>query len=299
MTNKKISNNLKGIILLLTSALLYSVMPVAIRILGGGGLPPMSQVFLRYIFAFISACIYFYLISKSKIKIEKKDLLMLAITTIFGYALTNLFFTYGILFTTVGNALFLFYTYAIITPILGYIFLRDKINLTNIFSLILSLVALFLLFQPNSLPTWKIGGFFAVLSSFGQSAYLIFRKKLNNYPANLMMLANTFIGVIVLGLLSLSFEGSFYFQGQITNLSGKVWLTTILFGIDNFLAWFTMTKGFEYFKATAGSVILLSELVFGILFAFLFFSEIPTFASVIGGILIVISSIFVIFKGES
>ena len=59
MGNKD-SNQLKGIILLLASAFIYSTMPVMIRVLGGGGLPPMSQVFLRYIFAFLTALIYFF-----------------------------------------------------------------------------------------------------------------------------------------------------------------------------------------------------------------------------------------------
>ncbi len=299
MKNNQKNNSVKGILLLLTSAFLYSIMPVLIRTLGGGGLLPMSQVFLRYICAFLAAAIYFFLISKSKIKVDKKDLFLLAITTIFGYALTNLFFTYGILYTKVSNALFLFYTYAIIAPILGYFFLKDKINVVNIASLIISLVALALLFSPNSLPTWKVGGFFAILSALGQSSYLILRKKLSKYPASFMMLANTLVGVVVLGALSMTLEHSFYFGGGITHVTGSVWLTTILFGVDNFLAWFAMTKGFEYFKATAGSIILLSELVFGIFFAFLFFREIPTLATFIGGILILISSTLVILKGEN
>ena len=295
----KISNSLKGILLLLTSAFLYSIMPVLIRTLGGGGLPPMSQVFLRYIFAFLSACIYFFLISKSKIKIDRKDWFLLGLVTVFGYALTNLFFTYGILFTSVSNALFLFYTYAIIAPVLGYFFLKDKINVINIASLIMSLIALALLFSPNSIPTWKMGGFFAILAALGQSSYLILRKKLHTYPASFMMFINTLVGVLVLGILSFTFESSFYFNGGVSHVSNNVWITTILFGIDNFLAWFTMTKGFEYFKATAGSIILLSELIFGIVLAFFFFKEIPTSATVIGGVLILTASILVILKGEN
>ncbi len=44
-------DTLKGVFFLLLAAILYSIMPVLIRILGGGGVPPVSQVFLRYIFA--------------------------------------------------------------------------------------------------------------------------------------------------------------------------------------------------------------------------------------------------------
>lgn len=293
------SDSLKGIVYLLTSAFLYSIMPVLIRMLGSGGLPPVSQVFLRYIFAFVSAAVYFLIIRKTKIRIERKDVPAMLVATVFGYALTNLFFTYSILYTQVGNALFLFYTYAIITPVFGYLFLKERINRINVIALFVSLIALALLFQPNSLPTWKLGGFFAILSSLGQTAYLILRKKLNRYSAGVMMVANTLVGVAVLSAISLLLETGFYFEGGIARVSLKTWVATVLFGLDNFLAWFAMTKGFEYFKATAGSVILLSELVFGIVFAFLFFREIPSGTALIGGFCILAASVMVIFKGEN
>ena len=289
----------KGILLILLSALLYSVMPVLIRTLGGGGLPPVSQVFLRYIAAFIAAALYFFRTSRNKITIHKKDIALLLIATIFGYALTNLFYTYGMLNTYVSNALFLFFTFAIIAPVLAFIFLKDKLNVFNTAALIITAIALVLLFQPNAIPTWKIGGMFAILSALGQATYLIVRKKLKNYSASFLMLANTFAGVIVLGILSLMMEQSFYFQGGIQRISANTWITTVLFGIDNFLAWLVMTKGFEYVKAATGSIVLLSELVFGIFFAFLFFKEIPTYVTLAGGTLILLSSILVITKGEN
>ena len=289
----------KGILLILLSALLYSVMPVLIRTLGGGGLPPVSQVFLRYIAAFIAAALYFFRTSRNKITIQKKDIALLLIATIFGYALTNLFYTYGMLNTYVSNALFLFFTFAIIAPILGFILLKDKLNMFNAAALIITVIALVLLFQPNAIPTWKIGGMFAILSALGQATYLIVRKKLKNYSASFLMLANTFAGVIVLGILSLMMEQSFYFQGGIQRISLNTWVTTVLFGIDNFLAWIVMTKGFEYVKAATGSIVLLPELVFGIFFAFLFFKEIPTYVTLAGGTLILLSSILVITKGEN
>ena len=274
-------------------------MPVLIRTLGGGGLPPVSQVFLRYIVAFIAAALYFFRTSRNKIIIQKKDIALLLIATIFGYALTNLFYTYGMLNTYVSNALFLFFTFAIIAPILGFILLKDKLNVFNTAALIITAIALVLLFQPNAIPTWKIGGMFAILSALGQATYLIIRKKLRNYSASFLMLANTFAGVIVLGILSLVMEQSFYFQGGIQRISANMWITTVLFGIDNFLAWLVMTKGFEYVKAATGSIVLLSELVFGIFFAFLFFKEIPTYVTLAGGGLILISSLLVILKGEN
>lgn len=293
------SQELKGAFYLVLSAFLYSIMPVAIRFLGSQKLTPISQVFLRYIFAFLAAAIYFFIVKKTKIAFKAKDALLLVLVTVIGYALTNLLFTYGIMYTQVGNALFLFYSYTVIAPILAYFFLKEKMNGYNILALGIGVFALVLLFQPNSIPTWKVGGFFAILSALGQALYLIWRKKLSSYSAGFMMLANTFVGVLVLGVMSAFLDRGFYVSGSFAAMDTKTWIVTALFGIDNFLAWFAMTKGFEYFKASSGSLILLSELVFGIVFAFLFFAEVPTMLTLIGGALVLGSITLVTLKGAA
>lgn len=292
-------NNTKtlGIFYLFTAALLYSFLPAFIRWVGSGGLPPMTQVFSRYIFAFIAASVYFFIIKRATLVIRKKNIVILSISAIVGYALTNLFFTYAILFTYVGNALFLFYSYAIITPVLGFFLLREKLNKFHIVSIILSTIALFLLFQPSSIPTWKLGGVFAILSAVGQSVYLLLRRKLMNYSSHHMMFINTLVGVIIVGVLSLLFESTFY-SSSIGAVSGKTWMISAVAGLTNFSAWFCMTKGFEIFKASTGSIILLIEIVFGILIAFILFQEIPTILAFVGGLFILLSSTLVILKSS-
>jgi drug/metabolite transporter (DMT)-like permease len=292
----KSSKKSLGIFFLLLSALLYGIMPVMIRLLKVGGLPPITQVFSRYIFAFISALVYF-LGTKNKFKIEKKDIFLLFLTAVFGYALANLFFTYGIIYTTVGNALFLFFIYGIITPVFGFFILKERFNKFNLISLVLTLVALFFLFQPNSISTWKLGGFFAIMAALCQSLYLVTRRMLLKYPAAIIMVLNTVVGIIILGTLSFIFEKSFY-SGAIQLVSQKTWIMTIVFGVDNFLAWLFMTKGFELFKASTGSVILLIENVFAIILAAVFLKEIPTYLTILGGGLIILSSMIVILKSE-
>lgn len=295
----KQSSNKRGVLLLLLSAFLYSIMPVLIRLLGNNGIPSISQVSLRYVIAFLCALFYFIYIAKAKFSFPKKHLFILLFAGIVGYGLTNVFYTIGILNTLVSTTLFLFYTYAIIAPILGFIFLKDKMNKFNLISLVLSFMALLFLFQPTSFTTWKLGAGFAFLSALTQAGYLIARKKLPEYRASYMMLTNTFLGAVVVGVIGLFIDHSFYFGGGILRVSVTTWIVTILFGIDNFAAWLAMTKGFEYFQATSASIILLSELVFGVFFAFLFFHEMPTIATFFGGLLILMASIVVILKGEA
>jgi len=133
----KLKNSQREPILLITSAFLYSIMPVLIRFLGAGHIPPMSQVFLRYIFAFLSALIYFK-ISKSKFFIKKKSLILLLAMTIFDMLLIICFSHTESSIPLVSNGLFIVYSYTIITPILGYLVLKEKINKYNVMAIIIA-----------------------------------------------------------------------------------------------------------------------------------------------------------------
>lgn len=287
----------RGVIYLFISMVLYSIMPVLIRVLGRGHIPPASQVFLRYCVAFIAAGLYF-VFTKSKFCVKKKDLPLLFLVALFGYALVNLFYTYANLNTQIGTVLFIFNCSTVMGPILGFLFLKEKINKPMIFAMLVGFVSLFFLFSPGPFATWKAGAVFALISAIGSSFYVIGRKKLGDYNSKLILLANTTVGVIALGVISLFMESDFFFGGGLKVVSPVTWLVTILFGLDNFTAYLFMTKGYQLVTAGTGSMVMLSENIIGIFFAFLFFAEVPTIPTFIGGALILIASMLVILKSE-
>ncbi len=159
-------------------------------------------------------------------------------------------------------------------------------------------MSLFFLFKPGPIETWKMGAFFAVLSAIGQAVYVIGRKKLHHVSSPLLLVVNTFVGVFAVGLIAVVTEFSFYSQGGIASVSLSTWLITVLFGIDNFAAWLFMTRGFALVSAGTGSLVMLSENFIGIVFAFLFFSEIPSIPTAIGGAFVMAASLVAIMSGE-
>ncbi len=285
--------HVQGVIYLITATVLYSIMPVLIRTLGKGNIPPITQVFLRYTVACMVAVIFFKL-SKSRFLVRRKDIFLLCIVALFGYALGNVFYTFANLNTQIGTVLFIFNSSTVLGPLLGYVFLKERVSRSMIIATIIGLVSLFFLFSPGPMATWKMGAIFALMSAIGSSLYVIGRKKLGAYDSSLILVANTSVGVVVVGLLSLLFESSFYVGGGIGTLSITTWVVTILFGLDNFAAYYCMTKGFQLLSAGEGSMIMLTENITGILFAYLFFREIPTMQASIGGILILFASLLVI-----
>ena len=287
------NTKIKGSIYLFTATILYSIMPVLIRTLGKGNIPPITQVFLRYTVACAAAIIFFRL-SKLTYTVKKKDIPLLFVVALFGYALVNVFYTFANLNTQIGTVLFIFNCSTVLGPVLGYIFLRERLSLAMGVATVIGIVSLFFLFSPGPMATWKVGAIFALFSAIGSSLYIIGRKKLSSYDSSLILVSNTIVGVIVVGLLSFIIEPSFYFNGGIESVTVYTWVVTVLFGLDNFAAYYCMTKGFQLLSAGEGSMIMLTENIIGILFAFLFFREIPTIQSIIGGMLILFASILVI-----
>lgn len=287
----------KGILYLFASVVLYSIMPVLIRFLGKGSIPPASQVFLRYIVAFVCALVYFRFTGE-KLILRKNILVPLIAVSLVGYALTNLFYTYAILLTQVGTVLFIFFSFSVMTPILAQIFLREPITRVKVAALVLSAGALLFLFRPGPVATWRLGALFAVASAMGQVVYVIGRKKISQVSSATLLLANTLVGVVAVGFVSLLTEFSFYSSGRIGTVMSTTWVLTVLFGIDNFAAWLFMTKGFRLVSAGTGSLVMLTENFIGIIFAFLFFREIPSVLTAIGGLCILLASYLVVRAGE-
>src|SRR3990167_4555007 len=287
----------KGILYLLVSAFIYSSLSIFIRFLNAAKVEPSAQTLMRYLFAFLIAGVYFKL-SKSKFIFDKKNLLLLTFTAVFGYALTNFFFTYAIIHTQVSTAMFIFYSFAILTPILAFIFLKEKANKFNFISLGLGLISLLLLFQPNALATLKLGGLFAFLSALAQSFYLIARKKLNQYSSQELLVVSTAAGIVSMAGLTWLLSPTFY-TIKLPTLALNSWLAAAIAGIFNFGGWFLMSKGFQMVKAATGSLVMLVENVFVVMIGFWFLNETPTLMTLFGGLLVIAAAVLVTLKGDN
>jgi drug/metabolite transporter (DMT)-like permease len=290
------SKKFKGILFITIATLAYSFMPILVRVLDAGKIPPKTQVFSRYLFAFACALTYFIL-SKQKFKTKGFSWSILILMGIFGYGITNVFFTYSMILTTIANALFLFNIFGILTPVLSFFLRKEKLSKYDVLSLVVSFVSLYFLFQPSGFDTWKIGGIIALAGALLQSLYLVGRKAISNVSSAQILLVSTFLGLLTVGMLSFTTEFEFYKTG-IDALTVSNILVIGIFGVLNFVGWFFMSKGFEYLNSTTASMILLSENVIAALFALAVFAEAPTIATIFGGILMIAASLVSIIKAK-
>lgn len=295
---EKSSNFKKGLLYITLSILAYGSMPILIRAIAANKVPPMSQVAMRYLFAFVTASLYF-ITRKAKFKINVSQLWLIITMSIIGYGLSNLFYTLANLSTEVSNAIFIFFTFSIITPIFALIFLREAINKYNVAGLIIAFIGLGFLVRPNSFATWQVGALFAFLAAVLQSIYLVGRRRLKEVSSELILLSSTFLGMTSVGALALVFEKHFFTPGGIGSLSTNTWILTILFGLLNFSGWYFLSKGFQILTASVGSLLMMWEPVLVAILAFLVYNEVPTIFTLLGAGLITTAVFIVVLKGKS
>lgn len=285
----------KGIFYLILASIGYALMGVFIRLINPE-IPPFTQNFLRYILTVLLSLLFVY---KNKHTLKPKnifDFCLLISIGIIGYTLNTIFFTFSILYTTLATTLFLFSTNIIFTSFLSALILKEKITTKQLIAIALSLAGSLFLFKPDISSLNFYGALFALLASVSVSIYYVGRRKLKKYPSTVIMAYSTISGLITMGIASLVLETSFYSSNtnfNIGNISSFIWIVTIVYALDNFLAWVFVNKGFQLVPAGIGSVILLLEPILGTLLGLLLYQETLSNITLLGIALILSGIIFV------
>jgi len=184
--------------------------------------------------------------------------------------------------TTVANTNFIITTETIFLAIFGYFFLKEKINLITFISIILGMSGV-LLIVGSSLSIQSneqfLGNVVAFIMPISFAILVIIIRKYPNVdmvPSQLTAgIAAAIIGFLIAGKLSISPHDLF-----LAFLAG---FFQIGFGF------ILITTGSQTTPAAVVGVLMLTESVFGPLWAWLFIDEIPPTSVLIGGGIIIFS----------
>lgn len=164
--------------------------------------PPMTLAFLRFSIACL-LLVPFFLAERKKIKIQIIDLPKLVSIGVLMVTLNITFFFEGLTRTTAINASILTLIIPIVSVLAGWIFLREKIYLINLFGVILALIgAIVIIGLPqiilgNFTSTELIGNFLIILASLSWVAgATISRQMLNKYPSLIVTSIAFLVGTI-------------------------------------------------------------------------------------------------------
>lgn len=278
------NKHLKGSILIIMSMFLFSLIGPFVRWIN---IMPEKILFFASLFTALFLLIYFIFTKKlNKLVIKKARFLLLLSGMLL--ILNALSYYKAFILTTLSNTVLVHYLAPIIAAVLAPIFFKEKLERITIISLIISIFGLYLITSPNLvLGNEHLAGiFFAFLSAIGYGTLIIANKKL---VEKLTLDVILFYQAIITVLILLPFIG-FDFSLAFKPFSLLVVYALLIYILPGFL----YLGGIKNVEAQHVGIIAYVEVIFVVLSGFLFFKEIPSFLTIVGGLLILFSGYLVI-----
>ncbi len=275
---------------MLISALGFALMAACVKEVSGLGIPVLEIVAAR---AIVSGIISYADIKRKKISLwGHNKTLLIARGTVGSFAL--MFVYYAVTTLPLAEATVLQYLHPVFTAVLAMFFLKETIQRSTITCIIISLLGLFIIIQPNlqldnvvHYPWISIGS--AVMGALGSAIAYVIIKKLTKtddssviifyfpliaFPISMIMLGSDFV------VPSLAATGLLILVGIFTQV-GQVGLTKALHSADAN-------------KATAYAYV---QVLFSVFIGWAYFSEVPMTTTIIGGSFIMVGALInVIWK---
>ncbi|HUL38966.1 MAG TPA: DMT family transporter [Methanomassiliicoccales archaeon] len=274
---------------LILSSFLWGTSFVASKI-GVGEVDPVLFALLRWLIAAPALVLIAYFFTDFDLSIFKDKILWLvgALNAI-GLFLQN----EGMTTTTATNAVLLVDINVVFVAILAAIILKEKITRFTIFGLLIGLLGVFIVSTGGDIGRMTdgslIGNLLVLAAGIVWAFYIVYQKMaLNKHPDVLMMTSSVVVTTLVISLpIALLFTQSYALSAN--GLMAAVYVALICTG-GAFLLYIAGLRGKG---ATDSSIILLLEIVFAMLFAYLILGEVPDMLTAVGGALIVAAIVLV------
>lgn len=294
-----LSNAQRGIFLMLSASFFFALMSAISKWLSQD-FHIVQLVFFRNIIGvlFIGASILQRPLSQKGGK-----LFLLIFRGVVGTLSLYLLF-YAIKHLGLGRASTYQYTYPIFLALFSWILLGEKLNSSEWLAILLGFGGILFVFKPDltiPLKSHLIGLAVALLTSI---AYLSIRQLGQVYDSRAIVLSFMLSG-IALPILSMM-AGSYLPHSELDFLIGTFrwpdnwlhWIGFIALGITAMIGQVMMTQSFSFGKAGRIAAVGYSNILFSVLFGFVLGEGLPTYAMMIGMLMIIGGGLLVSFSKE-
>ena len=193
-------------------------------------------------------------------------------------------YVYAMYNTTVANTNFIIQTQAIFLAIFGYLFLKEKISKLTLASIIFAVLGIILMVGNSLSPGQMSGNIVAFVMPISFAVLIIIVRK---YPNVDMIPLQLFAGIVAM-LIG-------YFVSTKINISiNDIFLAFIAGFFQVGLGFIFITVGAKKTLSAMVGILMMTEAVFGPLWAWIFLEENPQFIALIGGS-IILFAVFIQF----
>ena len=275
----------KGILYMLLGALISALNGAVSKILSDD-MSAMEIVFFRNL---IGVALILYALKHTPPTLTGGKWYLLITRGLFGFSAMILFF-YTITAIPLGEAITLNKTSPLFVTILAYYLLKEKLNKTTLFALLIGFAGVMLIAKPVGLSISYehflgiLGGFFAA------AAYTTIKKIKDIYDARVIVLSFVGLGALLPALFFLSAPFvnapealSFLFPEFSYPTSAKVWSLIIFMGIISVISQLLYTKAYSSSKLSIVGVISYTNIPFAIGFGWMLgdaFPDVQTYTGI-------------------
>ena len=280
----------KGYIYTALSAIIFGLMPLLTKIIIARGTTSLTIPFFRVFY--VTIVLFLVLkIKKIDFHLEKRDLLSVMLTSIFGSGLTIIILNESYNYVDTGIATSLHFLYPLFVAILCCFFYGEKIKKKQIISLSFALVGIICFMSKGNGSLF--GYFLAIASGLTYAFYLVKMDKtglvkMNAFKLSFYLALFTTIEIFTMNL---------FMQDVVFKMDAIAYgLLLVLALCSSFLATVLLQKGVLLLGSTRASFICLLEPVTSMIVGILWLNEALTFNKGLGGLAIIISLIIFLKK---
>ena len=279
---------LKGYIFVVISAVIFGLMPLMAKLIYREGTNPQSLVLLRNILS-VPFLLALSFITKSSVKIKVSVLPKISFIAVMGCCLTPLLLFSSYNHIPSGTATVLHFIYPAVVVLGEYFFLKNKLSLGNILSVVLCAVGIMMFYNKGSVINLE-GGFYALMSGVTYAIYVIClsgfkHKEISGFAFSLYIASVSSLAMLTVCLVT---------NQLMLPQSVFGWLLTLLFSISlNVGAVVLFQKGTFIIGGGRASVLSTLEPVTSILAGAVVFNEKIAVHTVLGTLLVVTASVLI------
>lgn len=181
-----------------------------------------------------------------------------------------------------SHAMVLFYTFPFFATLFSFILLKEALTKAEISLTIVGMIGIYILINPSS-HAFTGGHVFGLLAACFAGLVMVLTRKLRKTNGPLIIY---FYFCVVGGIVSFPF-----FVGNFSMPGIPQWTLLVVLASFLLFAQLFMNQGFKYCKASEGSVILMSEVVFTGIAGVILFNDSLSLSFWIGACLIVGSGV--------
>jgi len=281
---KSITNKVKGSGFILVSAFFYATYGIWSHLMADSfGI--FSQAWTRGLVLLVITLILNFFFKFLK-PIYKKDWIWFGVIALMG--LNQAPYFYGFKYLNIGTATLLFYSALLVGGyLIGKFSFDEKMTRIKLLSLGLAILGIAIIYRLVINPSQFLAAGMTIIAGLMGAGGVTFTKKLShNYP-EIQIMTSYFISITVVNLIL-----SLLLKDTLPVLGFNVgWMSQIGYIFAFLIANLAVIEGFKHLDPSVGSLIGLVEILFGILFGVIFFGETIGLGTIIGGILIIVSTV--------